>query len=368
MPPPWMTCIHHIIAGLRAVLLFPTHQRFPLKEIDQSENCLNVLSLFLCLTVCVAGREYLRASSCDEYVWALLSAAQERGVRLTPALLPQQHKIIIYSHSVPETVLLNGGSGNNSSGSGSGSISGSGSGSVSWSSSPSWASSASTDAAGEAGGGEGGGGASSTNSSSNGGDGGGEERGAEEREEEEGGGAVVPGANRTDRGANSAHSGANSANDVANSSNDGASSANVSANSTDATANGTDSEGRRRGRQLAWGSLFHGGQVNKTQEATPVPGTALIASSSGKGNTTSEPGGGGGGGVGVGAETAAAGAEGLVTLEPVVSPEEQRGDGGVVEASIETPAPVTVLDDWQQVVGYYQSLQVCLQEVRAALV
>lgn len=46
------------------------------------------------------------ASSCDEYVWGLLSAAQERGVRLVPAVMPQKYKIVIYSQTAPDVITL----------------------------------------------------------------------------------------------------------------------------------------------------------------------------------------------------------------------------------------------------------------------
>lgn len=57
------------------------------------------------------GHEFLVASSCDEFVWALLAKAQELGVRLIPALMPKKHKIIIYSQTEPELIILDGGGG-----------------------------------------------------------------------------------------------------------------------------------------------------------------------------------------------------------------------------------------------------------------
>ncbi|CAM9822002.1 unnamed protein product [Sphacelaria rigidula] len=52
------------------------------------------------------GRAFVTASSCDEYVWELLSAAQERGVRLAPAVMPRKYKIVIYTETAPEVITL----------------------------------------------------------------------------------------------------------------------------------------------------------------------------------------------------------------------------------------------------------------------
>lgn len=57
------------------------------------------------------GHDFLVASSCDEFVWALLAKAQELGVRLIPSLMPKKHKIIIYSQTEPELIVLDGGGG-----------------------------------------------------------------------------------------------------------------------------------------------------------------------------------------------------------------------------------------------------------------
>lgn len=46
----------------------------------------------------------MKASSCDEFVWDLLTEAQERGVRVSPVVLPRKYKIVIYSDSEPEEI------------------------------------------------------------------------------------------------------------------------------------------------------------------------------------------------------------------------------------------------------------------------
>lgn len=58
------------------------------------------------LTCTRVGRAFVTASSCDEYVWELLSAAQERGVRLAPAVMPRKYKIVIYTETAPEVITL----------------------------------------------------------------------------------------------------------------------------------------------------------------------------------------------------------------------------------------------------------------------
>eukprot|EP00752_Nemacystus_decipiens_P004023 g3684.t2 len=288
------------------------------------------------------GREFLRASSSDEYVWALLSAAQTRGVRLTPALLPQKHKTIIYSHSQPEIIVLNGDADGGGGGGGSrehedpaeegrisdgGRASGNGTGPAStsqdsWSSS-SLSSSAHNAAAGEEGGleGEGEGGGDSTNST-----------------------------------------------DISS-----ASSGVEEAQGDEEEPNGDERRRRRRrrrrqrGRTLLWGSSLRG--PLEQARATPAP-AAGSAVSSGEDVVSVEPAndashaGNGGSGEG-GRQMETAGAEGVVTLQPTVSSTEVSVAEGVLG---ETPAPAAALDDWQQVVAYYQSLQLCLQERKFSFV
>lgn len=282
----------------------------------------------------------MTASSCDEYVWALLSAAQTRGVRLTPALLPQKHKIVIYSHSEPETIVLNGdGSGSgagaggehddpaeegrNSEGGGGGSGASSNSSGPASSTSPdSWSSSSLSSSAHKAANGEG---------------------GDQAGEEQDGGG------------------GGGSTNSTASSS--------VSSGQEERQGDEEEPDGderrrrlRQRGRTLLWGSSLRGSLDEA--KATPAPGTASALSSSEhivSVEPASDASDSGGGGSAEGArEIEDAGVDGVVTLQPTASSTE----ASVAEGRLgETPAPVAVLDDWEQVVAYYQSLQLCLQEV-----
>ncbi|CAM9223924.1 unnamed protein product, partial [Discosporangium mesarthrocarpum] len=52
------------------------------------------------------GRAFVMASSCDEFVWESIAAAQEKGVRVAPNILPAKVKIIIYTQTEPETVVV----------------------------------------------------------------------------------------------------------------------------------------------------------------------------------------------------------------------------------------------------------------------
>lgn len=268
----------------------------------------------------------MTASSCDEYVWALLSAAQTRGVRLTPALLPQKHKIVIYSHSEPETIVLNGdGSGGGgeyddpaeegrTSEGGDAGAGGNSSGPTS-TSPDSWSSSSLSSVAGDG-----------------------------EGQEEEGEGGVGS-SNSTDSG-----SGVSGGVQEGQGGEEGA---------------GDDDRRRRRrqrGRTLLWGSSLR--RPLDRANSTPAPGAASAASSGEDiihvepASDASDLGDGVGGGGAREMETA--GVEGEVTLQPTISSTEVSFVEG---APGETPAPVSVLDDWEQVVAYYQSLQLCLQEV-----
>lgn len=294
------------------------------------------------------GREFLTASSCDEYVWALFSAAQTRGVRLTPALLPQKHKIVIYSHTEPEIIVLNGegsgGDGSDDDGGGDDDDTGR------------------DDAAegeevpGDAGG-----------DSGNDGDG-----------SSSGGGAAAAGSDSTFSWSSSSLSSSKGnteevvwGDDENGGENGGDNSSNtssvvpaISTNSSsssyeeeqqekageDVPANSTDGEERQRGRTLLWGpplrrSLSEEGQV------LPAPGAATLDTADGAGEL-------GEGGDGEGEEEGGVGAGGgdLATFPPA-------------EASVAGASSAgTTLDDWQQVVAYYQSVQLCLQEVRGQAV
>lgn len=57
------------------------------------------------------GKAWLTANSSDEYVWELIAEAQKLGVQVEPVVMPQKHKIIIYSGTEPEKVVLDDGAG-----------------------------------------------------------------------------------------------------------------------------------------------------------------------------------------------------------------------------------------------------------------
>eukprot|EP00903_Cladosiphon_okamuranus_P006594 g6441.t2 len=305
------------------------------------------------------GREFLTASSCDEYVWALLSAAQTRGVRLKPALLPQKHKIVIYSHSEPEIIALNsdGGDGEFSDPSGEGKDSdggGGGSGASSNSNGPasmspdSWSSSSLSSSANKPVVGEGGGQAGKEGKNE-------EEEGEEEEEEEEeedgggGGGAT----NSTD--SSSASSGVQEG----------------QGEEEEPGGDGRRWRGRRqRRRTLVWGLSLRGLVDEVEVDAMPAPGSASTVSS-GEDFVSIEPASDASDasdGNGEAREVEPVVAEGVATLQPAVSTVSSM-DMSVAEAALgQTPAPAAVLDDWQQVVAYYQSLQLCLQERKFSFV
>ncbi|KAG5193069.1 hypothetical protein JKP88DRAFT_346426 [Tribonema minus] len=47
------------------------------------------------------GRQLVAASSCDEFVWVLVEAANSKGVQVTPSILPKKIKIIVYADNKP---------------------------------------------------------------------------------------------------------------------------------------------------------------------------------------------------------------------------------------------------------------------------
>ncbi|CAN0262466.1 unnamed protein product [Ectocarpus sp. 6 AP-2014] len=292
------------------------------------------------------GREFLTASGCDEFVWALLSAAQTRGVRLTPALLPQKHKIVIYSHSKPEIIVFSG-DGSVASGGGNGDPdepveggavpgeAGDGSGSSSSSSS----SNNSSSGGGEAG-------ASSWSSSSLPTSSGSSDAGAVREEEE--GHASGSGGGSSSSSSSSSSSTSPSVDEIRNNSSSSSTSAGQEGQEEDgdgSSAGGEERQRRRlRGRTLLWGSpgsdsagsVGEAGALDQEagepeDEGTEVPGVASVD------------------------EAEATGAP-LSTASPT-------------EMAVQTHAPAAEpTDEWQEVVGYYQSLQLCLQERKFSFV
>ncbi|CAM9514459.1 unnamed protein product, partial [Ectocarpus sp. 8 AP-2014] len=283
------------------------------------------------------GREFLTASGCDEFVWALLSAAQTRGVRLTPALLPQKHKIVIYSHSKPEIIVFSG-DGSSASGGGNGDpdepVEG---GAV-----PGEAGGGSSSSNNNSSSGGGGAGASSWSSSSLPTSSGGSDAGAVGEEEEghasgSGGGSSSSSSSTTP-----------SVDEIRNNSSSSSSSAGREGQEEDGDGSSAGGEERQRrllrGRTLLWGSpgsdsagsAGEAGALDQEagepeDEGTEVPGVASVD------------------------EAEATGAP-LSTVSPT-------------EMAVQTHAPAAEpTDEWQEVVGYYQSLQLCLQERKFSFV
>ncbi|CAM9711848.1 unnamed protein product, partial [Ectocarpus fasciculatus] len=296
------------------------------------------------------GREFLTASGCDEFVWALLSAAQTRGVRLTPALLPQKHKIVIYSHTEPEIIVLSG-DGSSNSGGGDGDPGEPAEGGAV----PGEAGGVSSISSNSSSGGGGGAGAWSSSSSSSLSpplptSSGGSDAGAE-REEEEG--------HASGSGGGSS-SMSPSVDEIRNSSS--SSSTNSSSSNSSSTGQGQEEDGdgsnagggeRRRllllrGRTLLWGSGSPGS--DSAGNAGEAEGGVL-------GEEAGEP---ADEGVEVPAVAGADEAEATGSPQSTVSPTE-----GVVQTRAPAAEPT---DEWQEVVGYYQSLQLCLQERKFSFV
>ncbi|CAM9243148.1 unnamed protein product [Scytosiphon promiscuus] len=302
------------------------------------------------------GREFLTASSCDEYVWALFSAAQTRGVRLTPALLPQKHKIVIYSHTEPEIIVLNG------DGSGGGDGDDDGEDVEDGDASP-------DDPAEEGelprdGGSDGG------NGSSSGSGGDGETTGSDSTfswsssslsssasnseevvwaDDADGGGDGGDSSSSSSRSSNST-SGTSSTNSSSSSSSSSSDfgEGQQEESGGDVPTNSTDGDERQRGRRLLWGPSSRG--LLDEDQVLPAQGAASLDDAGGLGE-------GGDGDVAGEGEGQAVGVVGddLVTPPPA-------------EASATAAASSTSLDDWQQVVAYYQSVQLCLQERKFSFV
>ena len=278
-------------------------------------------------------------------MWALLSAAQEKGVSLTPALMPQKHKIVIYSQTEPETVSLEGRGGGDISGAdgGNGSASTSGMEARSaWSSSssslPSPSPSPPTTPMG----------------------------GGSPTEEGEGG----PGGGGAD-GSGGAGGGENAEGDVV-------------GNGNGTSGSGETGVRRDRTRRLLRGAPEVVLEVQPPR-AAHAPATALTESAGngiipGMRNTQAGGAWGGGGeglkgatslepsdrvlvasGVRVGGRKVQEEAPGATlvpeTVQPTVAPT-------FMPAQAIDPAEPAAEGEWQQVVAYYQSLQLCLQEVR----
>lgn len=313
------------------------------------------------------GRAFLTASSCDEYVWELLSAAQERGVRLTPALMPQKYKIVIYSQTEPETILLDGSnSRSNAGGSGTGfddddDHDGDGDG---------------TPEEGVIDGGDGGGDRGNETDSS-----------ASDRYQstdswrsssallggdDDGSGDGV--GSDGDRGSSDSghhllgHSSAGfgdgiDGNGTASGAKGDAGNDQQGDNQKD-EAEGQDGrgEGRWRGRKqrrrtLLWSARKALEGTEGPVQSTPAPGSTAnsvaAAAEVGVPSSGADAGQGGGGGEGVVSSTSARDfPEDVITIRPTSSPT--------------IGEPTAAMDDWQQLVAYYQSLQLCLQEVRSA--
>lgn len=285
----------------------------------------------------------MTASGCDEFVWALLSAAQTRGVRLTPALLPQKHKIVIYSHSEPEVIVLSGDGSSNSGGGGGDPDEPAGGGAV-----PGEAGGVSSSSSNSSSSGGGGAGASSWSSSSlptSSGDGG---AGAVMEEEEEGHASGSGG------GSSSSSSMSPSVEEIRNSSSSGTNSSSSSSSSSTtgqgqeedgdgSNAGGGERQRLLRGRTLLWGSTG-------SDSAGNVGEAGVLEQGSG------EP------------------EDDLGTEVPAAAGADEPGDTGAPQSTaspsevvVQTRAPAAEpepTDEWQEVVGYYQSLQLCLQEVR----
>lgn len=251
-----------------------------------------------------AGHAFLKASSCDEYVWALLFAAQERGVGLTPAIMPQKYKIVIYSHTAPEHIVIDSTGGDPAAGSGTGGAEGGNNSSAT----DSYSSAALT---------------SWLSSSTEG------EQAVEDESKEAGG----------ERGDGDGSSGEASADD------------------------GTTGGGGGGGDTRRLWTAFQG------IEGTPASSSLPLESSSGGDDDR-----GGAGGL----NATEAGVEhedpaGRTTVPDSEGHDEDGGDesNGAAAAALVTLQPTEVpvaLDDWQQVVAYYQSLQLCLQEVSSVFV
>ncbi|CAM9282647.1 unnamed protein product [Ectocarpus sp. 4 AP-2014] len=279
------------------------------------------------------GREFLTASGCDEFVWALLSAAQTRGVRLTPALLPQKHKIVIYSHSKPEIIVFSG-DGSSTSGGGNGDSDELAEGGA---------------VPGEVGGGSSS--SSSNNSSSGGGEAGasswssslptssGDSDAPPVREEEEG---HASGSG----GGSSSSSMSPSVDDIRNKSSSSSSTGQEGQeeDGDGSSAGGEERQRLLRGRTLLWGSPGSDSAGN-AGEAGALDQEAGEPEDEG----TEEPG-------VTGVDEAEATGAPLSTVSPT-------------EAAVQTHAPAAEpTEEWQEVVGYYQSLQLCLQERKFSFV
>lgn len=232
-------------------------------------------------------------SSCDEFVWALLAKAQELGVRLIPSLMPKKHKIIIYSQTEPELIILDGG--------------------------------------GDRGG-------------------------------------------RREDSSAADYDGDNNIRDSS-----AGSRTPSSWRSSSSVSNGDGEGGRDRGLRLG---VEHPSRRSLTTTASGATGSpALEEGDEGFGVTsvaTMMPSSPGGGSDGSGAENMSTQA----MVEVINSTWEGGSDGGGLpavaadgEGGLETPEPTvspvtsdkaSEEDDWQQVVAYYQSVQLCLQEVRGS--